>query len=386
MRSTKAIINLSNLAHNIKSIKKIISKDSKLCVAVKADAYGHGAVECAKTILKNGGEVLAVATVDEGIELRNAGISCPILMLSLCSPQEISDAIKNNITPFVFDKEYIKLFANEAQKQKKQNYKVFLAVDTGMGRIGCFDDEAGKLAEYIESFKTLSLGGISTHFAVSDYCDKESQIYTQEQIKKFNSAIKNIENLGINSGIKTCANSAAALFLKDSNFDMVRVGIIAYGYYPGDFTKEFLSKNGINIDLKPVMSLETEVCAIREIKKGTSVSYGRTWTASEDTKIAVLPVGYADGLFRKYGQSGLKLAINGKEYKVCGRICMDQCMVDLGKNSNVKRWDKVIIFGDKSKNALQDANDIANRNNTISYEVTTCITKRVERVFIQDSK
>ncbi len=386
MRSTRAIINLSNLAHNIKSIKKIISKDSKLCVAVKANAYGHGAVECAKTILKSGGEVLAVATVEEGIELRRAGISSPILMLSLCSPQEISDAIKNNITPFVFDKEYIELFANEAQKLKKQNYKVFLAVDTGMGRIGCFSNEAGNLAQYIESFKSLSLGGISTHFAVSDCCDVESKNYTQEQVRKFNLAIKNIEDLGINAGIKTCANSAASLFLKDSNFDMVRVGIIAYGYYPGDFTKKYLSENGINIDLKPVMTLETEVCSIREIKKGMSVSYGRTWTASEDTKIAVLPVGYADGLFRRYGQSGVKVAINGKEYKICGRICMDQCMIDLGKNSDVKRWDKVIIFGDKSKNALQDANDIANMSDTISYEVTTCITKRVERIFIQDSK
>lgn len=382
MRSTKAIINLKNLAHNIKSIKKIISKDSKLCVAVKADAYGHGAVECAKTILENGGEALAVATVEEGIELRNAGISSPILMLSLCSPEEISNAIKYNLIPFVFDKEYIELFAKEAEKLGKQNYKVFLAVDTGMGRIGCFDYEAGKLAEYIESFKSLNLGGISTHFAVSDCCDTESKNYTQEQIKKFNSAVKNIESSGINPGIKTCANSAAALFLKESNFDMVRIGIIAYGYYPGDFTKKYLSENGINIDLKPVMTLETEVCAIREIKKGMSISYGRTWIAPEDTKIAVLPIGYADGLFRKYGQFGLKVAINGKEYKVCGRICMDQCMVDLGNNSDVKRWDKVIIFGDKSENAMQDADDIANANNTISYEVTTCITKRVERIFL----
>lgn len=382
MRSTKAIINLTNLAHNIKSIKKIISKDAKLCVAVKADAYGHGAVECAKTILENGGEALAVATVEEGIELRNAGISSPILMLSLCSPEEISNAIKYNLIPFVFDKEYIELFAKEAEKLGKQNYKVFLAVDTGMGRIGCFDYETGKLAEYIESFKSLNLGGISTHFAVSDCCDTESKNYTQEQIKKFNLAVKNIESSGINPGIKTCANSAAALFLKESNFDMVRIGIIAYGYYPGDFTKKYLSENGINIDLKPVMTLETEVCSIREIKKGMSISYGRTWIAPEDTKIAVLPIGYADGLFRKYGQSGLKVAINGKEYKVCGRICMDQCMVDLGNNSDVKRWDKVIILGDKSENAMQDADDIANANNTISYEVTTCITKRVERIFL----
>ncbi len=381
MRESRAIISLKNLAFNIHQIRNIISKNAKLCVAVKADAYGHGAVECAKTILENGGEVLAIATVDEGIELRNAGIACPLLLLSLCSPQEVESAVKNKITPFVFDEEYISLFETAASKLKQSDFEVYLAVDTGMGRIGCYENEAGKLAEFIKSCPHLKLGGMSTHLAVSDCADKESENYTQLQIKKFKTAVKNVEALGIDSGVKTCANSAAGILLKEANFDLVRVGIIAYGYYPGDFTKEYFEKNKIPFNLKPVMTLETSVSSIREIKKGMSIGYGRTWLASEDTEIAVLPIGYADGLLRRYGECGLKIAINGKEYPVRGRICMDQCMVEIGKNSGIKRWSPAVIFGGAEFGAMQDADKIARQSGTISYEVTSCITKRIERCF-----
>ena len=165
--------------------------------------------------------------------------------------------------------------------------------------------------------------------------------------------------------------------------DMVRPGIVIYGYYPDEITKDFLKNKGIDVDLKPVMQLETSVVAIKKITKGTSISYGRTWIAQNDTTIAVLPIGYADGLLRR-NSPGLKVTINGKLYPICGRICMDQCMVDLGfNNTEVKRWDKVIIYGPKDNEALQDANDIAVMTNTIPYEIMTSIcAKRVQKYFI----
>ena len=236
MRSTKAIINLSNLRHNINQIKANLSPETKICCAVKADCYGHGAVECAKVLLEEGVQYLAIATVEEGIELRENEINAPLIMLSLCNFDEISDAVKNDITPFVFDKEYIDAFNAECKKQNKKNYSVHLAVDSGMGRIGCYKEETAELASYINSTECLTLGGMSTHFSVSDCADSNSEKYTSEQLNYFLEAIDNVKKAGINPGIRHCANSAAAMLIKKAELDMVRPGIILYGYYAGDLT------------------------------------------------------------------------------------------------------------------------------------------------------
>ncbi len=381
MRATKAIIHLNNLEHNILELRKNIKKDTKICVAVKADSYGHGAVECSKRLEKIGVDFLAVAAVEEGIELRENNITLPILMLSLCTPEEISLAVKYKITPFVFDKEYIQLFANEVKKQNIKNYPVHLAVDSGMGRIGCYKEEAGELAKYILSTEVLVLEGICTHFAVSDCCDCESDKFSKKQLDYFLEAVENVKKEGINPGILHASSSAAFINVKGSELNMIRPGIVAYGYYAGDVNKKFLEKNNIKLDLKPVMTFETKVSIIRDFEKDQSVGYGRTWKAKEKTKIAVLTAGYADGLLRKFAPF-LEVAINGKNYPVRGRICMDQCMVEIGTDSDVKRWDRAVIFGLKEDGALQTAQDIADKAGTISYEVTSLITKRVEREYV----
>lgn len=380
-RCSKAIIYTENLKNNIVEIKKCLSPQTKLCIAVKADSYGHNAILTSKLAEEAGVEFLAVATVDEGIELRNAGIKCNILLLSICIPEEYESLFKYDITPLIFDLINIKNLSDAADKYFTNNakFKVQLAVDTGMGRIGCYPDEAGEQAQVINNSNHLILSGMCTHFAVSDSLDKENIEFTNKQYEDFEKAIENVKNKGIDPGICSCSNSAAIMNNKNMHINMVRAGIITYGYYPDDITKEYLKSVNKDIELKPVLSLETKVVAIRHFKKGQSISYGRTYVCENDTDIAILPIGYADGLLRRFSP-GLCVTINGKNYPVRGRICMDQCMVELGKNHNVKLWDKVLIFGPKESGALNTADDLAKIGNTISYEVLTSISKRIERV------
>lgn len=381
-RCTRAIIYKDNLKFNLEQIRKYVKPEVKICAAVKADGYGNNAYLTAKLAEETGVEYLAVATVDEGIELRNKGIKAKILLLSLCCPEEMPDLFGYDIMPLVFSDTHIDYLIKAADLvcKKDQKHSVFLAVDTGMGRIGCLPDEAGIQAKKITSSSHLKLGGMCTHFSVADSLAENDYEYTKNQFEEFKKAVENVKALGIDPGICSCANSAALLNYPEMHMDMVRPGIITYGYYPDEITEDYLKSKGIKFELKPVMAFETKVIAIRRFQKNKSVSYGRTWISEEETDIAVLPVGYADGLLRRYSP-GLQVTINGKNYPVCGRICMDQCMVDIGKdNPDVKLFDKVLIFGPKESGALNTADDLARIGNTISYEVMTSISKRVEKV------
>ena len=384
-RCTKAILYKDNLRYNLEQIKKYVGNGTKICVAVKADGYGHNAIITSQIAQELGIDYLAVATVDEALELRNAGIKTNILLLSICTPFEMPDLFEYKITPLVFGTEYIELLKKAADTYCEnqginKKFDVHLAVDTGMGRIGCYPQEAGEQAKLIQSTKHLKLGGMCTHFAVSDSLEKANQDFTKVQFDQFKTAVENVKKEGIDPGICSCGASAALLNNQDMHFDMVRPGIITYGYYPDQITHDYLVSAGKNFDIKPVLALETKVVAIRHFPKDKSVSYGRTWTAEEPTDIAVLPIGYADGLLRRFSP-GLEVTINGKNYPVRGRICMDQCMVEIGQNNkDVHLWDKVLIFGPKESGALNTADDLARIGNTISYEVLTSITKRVQRV------
>lgn len=384
MRLTHAEVNLRNLKNNIKNIKSLLKPSTKVCVAVKANGYGNGMIACAKAAKDAGADFLAIATVGEGIELRNNGVDLPLLMLSLCCPGEICDVVKYSITPLLFDKELISLYDSELDKAGvTSKFSVHMAVDTGMGRIGIRADEAGEIAKAIVNSKHLELGGMCTHFAVADSVTDEDIEYTEKQHDAFLKAIENVKNEGINPGLCHCCNSPAAINHPEWQMDMVRPGIIVYGYYPDQVTKQYLADKGINLELKPVMSLVSGVVAIRHFSKGQSVSYGHTWTAREETDIAVIPCGYGDGFLRRFAGC-VKPVVNGKSYPIRGRICMDQFMIDIGKdNPDVKRWDKVILFGDKEEGAFVDAQDIADATGTIPYEIMTGITHRVERVYIE---
>lgn len=383
MRPTTARIYLENLRHNLTLIRSKIKSPARMCIAIKADAYGHGAVQCAKVALERGADCFAVSIISEGIQLREAGIECPILVLSLCSPDEMDLLVEHDLTPLVFDEEYITGIAVSCLRSGKKGFPVHLAVDTGMGRIGCLPEEAPFFAKMIADTKVLSLGGMCTHFSVADSLDADDIEYSRTQFERFLFATEQVRKLGIDPGIRHCANSALTLNNPEMHLDMCRPGIICYGYYPGDLTKEYFERKGEDIGLKPVMALVSKIVAIRKFGVGRSISYGRTWTSSRETDIGVIPIGYDDGLFRRFSQQeALKVAVGGKPYAVRGRICMDQCMIDLGKGSDVRRWDDAVIFGPENSGALQSAEDIARATNTISYEITCGISKRVPRVYI----
>ena len=380
MRATVAKIYTENLRHNIREIRKRVSPRTNLCVAVKADAYGHGAVKCAEIALEQGAEFLAVAAVSEGAELRAAGIAAPVLLLSLCHPDEMDELVANDLTPLVGDADYAGAVARAVRRAGKMRYPVHLAVDTGMGRIGCYPREAAVLAREIVATDALALGGMCTHFAVSDSPASADKSYTDVQFARFSQAVASVRAEGIDPGICHCCNSAATLERPEFYGDMVRPGIIVYGYYPDGKPRSYYTGIGRDIDLRPVMALATSVVAVRPLEKGMSVSYGRTWTAERDTTLGVLPVGYADGLFRRFAPV-MRVGVNGASYPIRGRICMDQCMVDFGTDT-VERWSEAVLFGPKESGAAQSAQELADATGTISYEITSAITKRVPRLYL----
>ena len=368
MRVTKAVINLENLAYNISQIREKIGPERKICMAVKADAYGHGACRVAERGLKEGAEYLGVAAVNEAAALRDYGIEAPVLLFSLCSREEIEDLFKYNITPFVasvdFLKEIEKICSSKGVKKE-----VHLKIDTGMNRVGCKVEDSLETARYINSSPYLILGGICTHFPVSDIPDRT---FSEKQLEKFKNAVENIKAHNINPGIVHASNSGCIMQYEDAYFDMVRPGIILYGYSPDSSIKD-------KISLKHVMSFESEILFIKKINKGEAVSYGLTWRAEKDTWIGTIPAGYADGVNRLLSNKA-EILINGTLYPVAGRVCMDQFMVDLGTELKCSINDRAVIFGyDRNSMGADDAADICS---TISYELLCNVNKRVERIYI----
>ena len=380
MRATVAYIYTEHLRHNLREVRGRIAPRTKMCVAVKADAYGHGAVTCAKIAVEEGADFLAVAAVSEGAELRAAGIDVPVLLLSLCQPDEMDELVANDLTPLVCDADYGDAVARAVRRAGRQGYAVHLAVDTGMGRIGCYPRDAAALAGHIVGTGALALGGMCTHFAVSDSPAPDDKTYTDEQFSRFSQAIVAVRAAGIDPGICHCCNSAATLERPECHLGMVRPGIVVYGYYPDGKPRAYYERRGIPIDLRPVMALVTKVAAVRPLERGMSVSYGRTWAAERDTVLGVLPVGYADGLFRRFAPV-MRVGVNGKPYPIRGRICMDQCMIDLGADA-VERWSAAVLFGPKESGAAQSAQELADATGTISYEITSAITRRVPRLYL----
>jgi alanine racemase len=375
---TQAIIHLSRFSANFQAVMARIGKKS-ICVPVKADGYGHGALQIAGTSLDAGAFCLGAATVTEGTELRKGGIKAPILLFSQPHPQEIPLIIDADLTPFVSDSWFANAL-NEEAKVKRIKFPVHLKIDTGMGRAGCRPEEALDLAKFIASCPGLELAGTATHFAVSDSTDARDIAYTKTQLSRFNEAVNAIRAAGIDPGIVHAANSGAVILHPDSWFDMVRPGILLYGYKAAEESEVPLP--GIEpLRVEPVMELRSVVVSIKKVKKGESVSYGRTWIAEDDTNIAVLPAGYADGLTR-LASGKWQAVIGGKTFPLAGRICMDQCYVDLGpqtdvRRTNVRRWDEAVIFGGPAK----DAAELAAAVGTIPYEITCNISKRVPRIY-----
>ncbi|WP_342471069.1 alanine racemase [Ureibacillus sp. FSL K6-3587] len=365
-RPTKAIIDLDAIKYNVLQLKKHIQPNVKIIAVVKANAYGHGDVEVTKAALEAGASMLAVATPEEALHVRKHLPTVDILVLGYSPVSFAEYAANENITLTVYSSDWVE----EAKKSCNKPLKLHIKVDTGMHRIGVTSEkELRSLYEKIQSAEQFILDGIFTHFATAD---EEDDSYFQKQANRFEQFLKALPE---KPRLVHVANTATAL-IKDARlqYDAVRFGISMYGLAPSEFVKSKLP-----YPLKPAFSLETELVAVKQIGPGESVGYGATFTAEQPTYIGTLPIGYADGLIRKY--SGQDVLIDGKRVPIVGRICMDQCMIALPAAYNI--GEKVVLIG-KQKNEEITIDEWAAKVDTINYEVPCIITSRVPRIYYKN--
>ncbi|NLV76083.1 MAG: alanine racemase [Tissierellia bacterium] len=374
IRPTWVEINLDNLAHNIREIRKITKKDTLITAVVKANAYGHGSIEAAKVFLENGADRLAVATLSEAIELRKAKIYAPILVLGYIPKSQYPLAIKWNISQTIYNYESAKILSNISQDLGEKSI-IHIKIDTGMGRLGFLpkDDSVEDIVK-ISQLPNLEIEGIFSHFSKADERDKGYTIY---QFESFMDMVKKLDNRGVYIPIKHISNSAAIIDLPQYHLDMIRPGIMLYGYYPS----EEVDKD--RIVLRPAMTLKTKVSNIKKVPKGSYISYGGLYVTEKESKIATIPIGYADG-FSRLLTSKAEAFVKGHRVPVVGRICMDQCMLDVSNVEDVDIDDQIVLFG--YEEGQPTVEEIANKLNTNSYEVICMVGRRVPRVYIQDGQ
>ena len=373
-RATRAIVHLDKFAGNLRAVRARVGAERHICAAVKADAYGHGAAEIARASLEAGASHLGVATAQEGAALRRQGIDAPILLFAQPLPGEIPGIVEAGLSPFVSDADFAEALDREAAKAKVR-LLVHLKIDTGMRRLGCPPGEAPALARRLAGCPALEHAGTATHLAVSDSAAPDDLAYTGRQLALFRGALEGIRAEGLNPGIVHAANSGAIALHPEAWFDMVRPGILLYGYNAAERACPESSLPPLRVE--PVMELRAKVVLVKKISKGESVSYGRTWIANRDTTIAVLSLGYADGLPR-LASNRWQVRIGGEAHPLVGTICMDQCMADLGPSPKARRWDDAVVFG----GAALGADALADRIGTIPYEIVCNISKRVPRTYL----
>jgi len=373
-RPVWAEVDLDAIAMNMRNIKAA-TKAKEIFGIVKADAYGHGAVDVAPVLLENGATRLAVAVSTEGVELRKSGITCQINVLGVTPPTLFGDLLEYDLQPVVFEYDYAKQLSEFAQGKGK-TAKIHLKVDTGMGRIGFLPTEESVLeAVKISKLPNIEIVGMFSHFSTSDEADKE---YSNLQFEKYRWFISKLEEKGLFIPLKDIANSAAISDLPETHLDGVRPGMIIYGYYSSD------EVNKDAIPIKPAMTLKANILYIKTLEAGQYIGYGRKFKTERKSIIGTLGIGYADGYTRMLSGKA-KVIINGKFAPVVGNICMDQCMIDLTDIGEVKVGDEVILMG--SQGGLKfDADDIAACLGTIVNEVVCMPGKRVPRVYVKGGK
>lgn len=375
-RPTWAEVNLGNLAHNFYQIRKLLAPEVKIMVTVKADAYGHGLVPVAKRLVSCGADYLGVASIDEGIKLRQARLNIPILVLGLVLKKDIAPLFKYKLATTVCDTELAAALNHKAKFFGKP-INVHIKVDTGMGRLGVLSKDAAEFVKKIHRLKFINIEGIFTHFALADM----DEDFTSYQIDLFNRLISNLNKDGLYISLLHAANSMGVIGYKESHFNMVRPGLVIYGLYPKEnFPAEAGSRNmREKINLKPVLSLKTKVIYIKRVPRGCGISYGHDYVTKKDTKIATLPIGYGDGYPRNLSNKAAVL-IGGKRYKISGKICMDQIMVDVG-DARIKIGDEAVLIGSQGQHKIT-TEELARLSGTIPYEIVCGLGSRIPRIYI----
>ena len=377
-----AEINMDSVKHNYEVIRSEIGEGVKLCCVVKADAYGHGAVEVCKLYHELGADFFAVSNLDEALELRRADVTEPILILGYTPADRCRDLSRRNISQAVYSLDYARELSHECEKHGVE-VKAHIKIDTGMSRIGFVcqefprDDYSIKEIKEACTLPNIITEGVFTHFAVADEGENGEE-HTMHQYSCFMHAVDTLAQQGVHFEIRHCSNSGAIMDYPSMRLDMVRAGIILYGYAPSGAMRRPL-------DLRPAMRLKTLISHVKTVKAGTTVSYGRTFTADRDMRIATVPVGYADGYIRAYAKDGYMFVWDktkkfGKNCRIIGRICMDQTMLDVTEFPEAEVGNVVVVFGN-GNDGEPTAEDVASWGNTISYEVLCAVSKRVPRLY-----
>lgn len=373
-RDTWVEISLDAIQRNVKAFKQHIRAGSNLMAVVKADGYGHGAVEVARAAVEAGADYLAVALLDEAIELRDAGITEPLLVLGYTKPAGVKVALENEITLTVFSTDSLNAIAEAAEELQKKA-KIHVKIDTGMMRIGIQNKEAA--LAFLKSIPSnqVEVEGIFTHFADADHPDDDT--YTRKQFKDFLEITSYLEENGFNIPVKHCCNSAATIAYPEMHMDMCRVGVSIYGLYPSEHLREI-------IPLTQAMTFKTKPVMLKQVEASQAISYGCTFLTDRPTTVATIPVGYADGFSRSLSNRG-SVTTGGKRAPIIGRICMDQSMIDVTDIADVDYDSELVIFGDPGTGAIS-LGEVADLMNTIHYEVACLIGKRVTRVYVKNNE
>ncbi len=368
-RPTYVVVNLSAIQHNLRRLREIAS--TAVMAVVKANAYGHGALEVARAALGAGAEWLGVAFAAEGIALRRGGLTGKILVLGYTPPDIAAEAIEHDLSLAVYDEDLVRAYADSARAMNKRA-RLHIKVDTGMGRLGTPPTAGAALVRLVERLSGVEAEGLFTHFATADESDLT---FAHEQLSRFQTVLAELDSTNDRPRWVHAANSAAALGLPESRFNLVRVGIAMYGLNP---SPEVPVPN----DFIPALEWKSVVAQVRAMPPGTSVSYGREYFTKGEERIAVIPVGYADG-FRRFPKNVAHVLVGGQRVLVVGRVCMDQIMADVTKVGEVKMGDEVVLIGGQGEARLT-TDDAAAWWGTINYDVTSGIMARVPRVYVGD--
>lgn len=372
-KRTWAEIDLDALAFNMRNIRKITNPDSLIMAVVKADAYGHGVGECARTMLENGADRFAVAMLDEAVELKRMFPDVPVMTLGSAMEEDAARYVAYGIIPAVYTYNMAKALSDAAVLQNTP-VKVHIKLDTGMSRIGYVVTDGDNCAITdeiirISQLPMLEIEGIFSHFSTSDEADDS---YTRLQFSRFISVCDALKAKGVDIPIRHICNSAGVMMYPEYHLEMVRPGVILYGMYPSDEVDK------TRLELRYVMSLKASVTYVKEIEPGRGVSYGKEYIADGEVKLATIPIGYADGYSRLLAGKA-EIAVRGKRYPIAGRICMDQCMINVTSGNNIKRGDEALIYG----NGAVTVDDMAAWMGTINYEITCMLSRRIPRVYIK---
>ena len=375
LKRTWAEISLDNLEHNYHALRSQTPESCKFLGVIKADAYGHGAVPVSGTLSELGCEYLAVSNLEEAVQLRRGGIRTPVLILGYTPPEYADTMVFMDLTQEIHSMDYARALE---ERLRGTNYilNVHLKLDTGMGRIGFLAYGAHSELAQLRAFSQLThlrAEGVFTHFSAADSRLADDEAYTETQYARFQAALAELESCGIRPALRHCANSAVTILHPEYSLDMVRGGIALYGCAPDRDCAGLL-------DLRPVMTLRTTIAQIRDVAAGTPISYGRTFTAPRDLRMAVLPVGYADGLSRSLSGRA-RFRLHGTDVPVIGRICMDMCMVDITNVPQVKVGDELTLFGYDEDGQCVPVERLAEASGTISYEILCTLSKRIARLY-----